>query len=92
MRQEGRQGDITNRSELRDTLEPPGRDRVSDAGEHDVSSDGIELEVAARGQEREVLLDLLLEVVSAAAKQGSVAQVEAELAAMDPDEVQHRAL
>ena len=51
----------------------------------------IELEVAAGGEEGEVSFELLLEVVTATAEQRSVSQVEAELAAVDPNEVEHGA-
>ena len=61
---------------------------MPDAREHDVASDRIELEVAARREEREVPLDLLLQVLSAATEQCPVAEVESELAAMEADEVE----
>ena len=44
--------------------------------------------MAAGREEREVPLELLLQVVSAAAEQRAVAQVEAELASVQADEVE----
>ena len=47
--------------------------------------------MAARRQEREVVLDLALDVAPAAAEQRAEAPIEAELAAMVADEVEHGA-
>ena len=51
----------------------------------------VELHVAARGQEREPVLDLPLDVRAAAAEQRPEAPVEPELACGAADEVEHGA-
>ena len=68
---------------------PVDSERRANVGEHDLAGDPIEREVAAGGQCGEAVLDLALEPAAGGAGEGPVAQVEAELAALVADEVEH---
>ena len=64
------------------------RERVPDAGQDPLRGDPVQLHVAAGGEEREALLDLLHHVGAGAAEEGAEAAVVAELLAVVADEVE----
>src|SRR6266851_1699563 len=77
--------------QLRDLRRPLGGDGLADVCEHALLCDGVQLQLAARRKERETTLDLIYEVLAAAAEQRPEAQVESELLPVLADEVQNSA-
>lgn len=82
---------LSERAELVDLRWPLAGDGVADAAQDDVGRDGVELHVAAGGQERELCLDGFGELAVGAAEQSPVAAVEAEPPTVGANEVEHGA-
>src|SRR5439155_25740271 len=70
---------------------PARRDRLADIPQHDIGCHTIELHVAASRQEGKPLRDLPLQLLSRAAEQRQKSSIEAKLAPMLADEIEHRA-
>ena len=79
------------RAQLIDLRLPTGGDCVAKTPEHDLRGLLVELHVAPRRQKRELELHGSLDLPARASEQGPEAPVEAELPAVDPDEVEHGA-
>jgi len=61
----------------------------SDVVDHDLLSNPVEFEMTAAGQERKALLKVTLERPSWHARQSPVTEIEAELAVLLTDKIQH---
>ena len=78
-------------SQILDQRSPLRQSRgVPQVLEHDLSALAIELDVTPGGQKREPLLDLLVERTATAIDERDEPPVEAELAVLLPDQVDHR--
>ena len=82
---------IAERAELSAALAPRAWNRLADAAKHDLLRHRVELQAAARRQERKVVLNLPLDVDARPTEKRPESPVEAELLAVRPDEVEHRA-